>query len=229
MLSLVIRSLIGVAFQIALFGAGLFLPAGTWDWPRATAFLAVYGVVVCVAVVVLARVAPGGLEARLMAPVAASQPWADRVATALLLLSIVVWWVFVPIDVFRLQLLPPPPLWVSILGAAVSLAGLGVIIATIYQNAFVAPIVKDQSDRGQVLIDTGLYGRIRHPMYLGFFVWLGGLALWLESTAAMVALAALLPAFYVRIRVEERTLRETLPGYADYTGRVPHRLVPYVW
>jgi protein-S-isoprenylcysteine O-methyltransferase Ste14 len=229
MLSLVIRSLIGVAFQIALMGAGLFLPAGTWDWPRAAQFLVVYGVVVCLAVVALARGAPGGLEARLAAPAAASQPPADRVATFLLVLSMVAWWVFIPIDVFRLQLLPPPPLLASILGAGASLTGLGVVLATMYQNAFVAPIVKDQSDRGQVLIDTGLYARIRHPMYNGMLIYFFGLALWLESTAAAVAVLALLPSFYARMQVEERTLRATLPGYTEYMERVPHRIVPHVW
>ena len=100
---------------------------------------------------------------------------------------------------------------------------------TIHQNAFVAPIVKDQSDRGQTLVDTGLYGRIRHPMYLGFILWLAGLALWLESTAGAIAVSALLPAFLLRIRVEERTLGATLQGYEDYKNRVPYRLLPFVW
>ena len=47
---LVLRSLVGVAAQLALFAAGLFLPAGTWDWPRATQFLVVYAIVVSAAV-----------------------------------------------------------------------------------------------------------------------------------------------------------------------------------
>lgn len=226
---LVLRSLIGVVFQLALFAAGLLLPAGTWYWPRAIQFLAVYGIVISAAVLVLARIAPGGLEARLSAPIAKSQPAADRIATSLLLVAWIAWWVFIPIDVFRLRLLPPPSPLVSALGAAVSFGGLGIILTTIYQNAFVAPIVKDQSERGQVLIDTGLYGRIRHPMYLGFILFLAGLGLWLESATAALAVLALLPFLWARIRVEERTLREMLPGYADYMDRVPYRLVPLVW
>jgi protein-S-isoprenylcysteine O-methyltransferase Ste14 len=80
-----------------------------------------------------------------------------------------------------------------------------------------------------VLIDTGLYGHIRHPFYLGFLVFFLGLALWLESYAGVAAL--LLPfAFLVaRIKVEEKTLRVTLPGYPEYTRRVRYRLVPFVW
>jgi protein-S-isoprenylcysteine O-methyltransferase Ste14 len=102
-------------------------------------------------------------------------------------------------------------------------------MATLFQNAFAAPIVKDQSERGHVLIDTGLYGRIRHPFYLGLLFLLMGLALWLESYASVLAL--LLPFVFLiaRITVEERTLRETLPGYGDYMKRVRYRLVPFVW
>ena len=111
----------------------------------------------------------------------------------------------------------------------VCLAGFMVILMTIYQNSFAAPIVKDQSDRGQTLVDTGLYSRVRHPMYTGILLWLAGLALWLESTAAAIGVLALVPFFLGRILAEERFLRDTLEGYGDYTNRVRHRLIPFVW
>jgi protein-S-isoprenylcysteine O-methyltransferase Ste14 len=226
---LVLRGLIGGLFQVALITALLLVPAGTWHWPRAIYFLVVYGLVNSVSIVALARLAPASLEARLMAPSAKSQPMADRVVTAFIIVSLFAWLAFIPIDVFRLRLLPLPPLEVSVLGVVLSLAGYVVIWTTLFQNAFAAPIVKDQSERGQVLIDTGLYGRVRHPFYLGFLLFLMGLALWLESYAGVLAL--LLPFVFLvaRIMVEERTLRVTLPGYADYTRRVRYRLVPFVW
>jgi protein-S-isoprenylcysteine O-methyltransferase Ste14 len=154
---------------------------------------------------------------------------ADRIVTPFFIVSFLAWLAFIPIDVFRLRLLPPTPLEVSALGAVLSLAGYAAIWTTLFQNAFAAPIVKDQSDRGQVLIDTGLYGRVRHPFYLGFLLFFMGLALWLESYASVLAL--LLPCFFLvaRIKVEERTLSETLLGYADYMRRVRYRLVPFVW
>jgi protein-S-isoprenylcysteine O-methyltransferase Ste14 len=164
-----------------------------------------------------------------MTPSSKSQPMADRVVTAFLIVSFFVWLAFIPIDVFRLQLLPLPPLEVSVLGAVLLLAGYGIIWTTLFQNAFAAPIVKDQSERGQVLIDTGLYGRIRHPFYLGFLLFFLGLALWLESYAGVPALLLPLAFLVARIKVEERTLGETLLGYAEYTRRVRYRLVPFVW
>ena len=94
----------------------------------------------------------------------------DRIASALLFTAIVAWLVFIPIDVFRLELLAPPSLATSIVGAVVCMAGFILILMTTYQNAFAAPIVKNQSERGQTLVDTGLYSRIRHPMYTGILL-----------------------------------------------------------
>jgi protein-S-isoprenylcysteine O-methyltransferase Ste14 len=226
---LVLRGLIGGLCQIVLMGALLLIPAGTWNWPRAIQFLVVYGLTLLVSIVALARLAPASLETRLTAPSAKSQPMVDRVITLLFIVSVFAWLAFIPIDVFRLRLLPPPQLGISVFGAVLSLAAYGIIWATLFQNAFAAPIVKDQSDRGQVLIDTGLYARIRHPFYLGFILFFIGLALWLESYLSVITLV--LPCLFIvaRIKIEERTLCRTLKGYEEYTRRVRHRLVPFVW
>lgn len=226
---LVLRGLIGGLAQLAVLAAALLIPAGTWHWPRAVQFLLLYALVNSISIVALARLAPASLEARLTAPSAESQPLADRIVTPLFVASILAWFVFIPIDVFRLRLLPPPASEVSLLGALVWLAGYGIIWTTLFQNAFAAPIVRDQSERGQVLIDRGLYARIRHPFYLGFLLFLTGLTLWLESYAGVLALLLPLALLVVRIGIEERTLGETLPGYAEYRRRVRYRLVPFVW
>jgi len=226
---LIVKGLIGGFFQIALFAALLLIPAGTWHWPRAIAFLVLYGLILLASIVALARLAPASLEARLQMPVARSQPRADRVASAFLFFSSMAWFVWIPIDVFRLRLLPPPPLWVSIFGVALLVAGFGVMMTALIQNAFAAPIVKDQSERGHVLVDTGVYSRLRHPFYLGFLVFLIGIGLWLESYASVLVLPLVFVFVVVRIFVEERTLRKTLPGYTGYMEKVPYRLVPFVW
>ena len=98
---LILRGLIGTAVQVAIIGAALLLPAGTWDWPRAIQFLGGYGATVALSVVVLARVAPESLEARLVAPTSASQPAGDRIASALLITALLAWLVFIPVNVFR--------------------------------------------------------------------------------------------------------------------------------
>ena len=225
----IVRGLLGGLLQLVLIGAVLLIPAGTWQWPRAIQFLAAYGVASLVSIVILARVAPASIEARLETPAAKSQPLADRLAGAVLFCALFCWFVFIPVDVHRLQLLPPPEPGVPLLGAILGAGGLGILFAALLQSAFAAPIVRDQSNRGQVLIDTGAYARVRHPFYLGLFLWLVGLALWLGSVAAVLALPVVLVALAGRISVGERTLRDTLPGYADYLKRVRYRIVPWIW
>ncbi|MHC4625049.1 MAG: isoprenylcysteine carboxylmethyltransferase family protein, partial [Planctomycetota bacterium] len=80
-------------FQIVLFAALLLIPAGTWRWPRALLFIVVYGLLLLVSIIALARLAPASLEARLQAPAAKSQPMADRVASSFLFLSLIAWFV----------------------------------------------------------------------------------------------------------------------------------------
>jgi protein-S-isoprenylcysteine O-methyltransferase Ste14 len=226
---LIVRGLFGGAFQVALIGTMLLVPAGTWDWPRAIQFLVGYSIVMCVSILALGLLAPASLEARIGAPVAKSQPRADKVASAFLFLSLFAWFVFIPIDVFHLRLFAPPTLWVSICGVVLLVAGYAILLTAMFQNAFAAPIVKDQSERGQVVIDTGLYGRVRHPFYSGLILFLAGLPLWLESYAGVLALLVVLAALGGRIHAEETTLQETLPGYGEYMQKVRFRLVPLVW
>jgi protein-S-isoprenylcysteine O-methyltransferase Ste14 len=102
-------------------------------------------------------------------------------------------------------------------------------LTALLQNAFAAPVVTNQSQRGQVLIDSGLFGFVRHPLYLGALLFFLGIALWLESYAGVLALPLGFAPLVARMFVEERTLRATLPGYSDYMQRVPYRLVPYLW
>ena len=224
---LIIKGLLGGLFQLVLFAALLLIPAGTWHWPRALQFLVVYAFLYWFLSSRFARLAPASLEAALQAPVAKSQPMADRIITLFIVLSFCAWFVFIPIEVFRLQYCRRPHLIVSVFGAVLFFAGFGIVMTAMYQNAFAAPIVKDQSERGQVLIDTGLYGRIRHPFYLGMLLFLIGIALWLESYASVLVLPLVFVFLVARIFVEEKTLREILPGYIEYMAKVPVPSYPF--
>jgi protein-S-isoprenylcysteine O-methyltransferase Ste14 len=86
-----------------------------------------------------------------------------------------------------------------------------------------------QRERKHALVDTGVYGIVRHPFYAGTPLVLAGLGLWLESYAA--ALFAVVPITFMvmRLELEERFLRRELLGYSEYAARVPHRLLPGIW
>ena len=231
---LILRGLIGGLFQVGLFGSLLVVPAGlvpggTWYWPRALLFLGVYGCVLVISIVALAIKAPASLEARLKPLASKKQPFTDRLVTLGLGLWVVGWFVSIPIDVFFWKLLPTPGFAASGFGVVLTAAGFAIIMAAIYENSFAAPIVEDQTDVGQVLIDTGPYARVRHPLYLGFLPFVAGISLWLESYTSLIVGFGSLVWIIGRIVVEERMLRHTLPGYSEYVEKVPYRLVPFVW
>ena len=231
---LILRGVIGGLFQVAVFGSLLVVPAGlvpggTWYWPRALLFLGVYGCVLVISIVALAIKAPANLEARLKPPVSRKQPAADRIVTTVLMLWFLGWFVSIPIDVFFWKLLPAPGFAVSVLGAVLSVAGFGIIMAAIYENSFAVPIVEDQTEVGQVLVDTGPYARVSHPLYLGLLPFVAGISLWLESYTSLIVSFGFLVVIVGRLVVEERMLRQTLPGYSEYVEKVPYRLVPFVW
>jgi len=224
-----IKGLIGAILQIAFFGALLLIPAGTWQWTEANQFLYCYGFLTLVSTVFLAIKAPRSLEARMEMPMNESQPLSDRIATTFLLVFLVGWFVFIPIDIFHLKLLAPPQHSISILGGAASLLGYGIMLTALYQNEFATPVVRDQSDRGHELRDTGLYGLVRHPFYTGFILFCLGMALWLQSYAALIAGLLPITALIGRIYAEEKILQETLPGYREYMSRTRYRIIPFVW
>ena len=226
---LMIRGILRVLFQIVFLGAILFLPIGHWQWPRALQFIVAFGIISLASTLAMVRWAPASLEARVKRGAAKNQPGADKVASLFLALFHLAWFVLIPLDVFRWQLLPKPPVAVAVMGGVVCLVGYGVMLAALWQNSFAAPIVGDQGERHQVLVDTGLYGLVRHPMYLGHFFLLLGLSLWLESYLALLMIPLVFAPIIARILVEEKTLVEALPGYAGYRERVPYRLIPWVW
>jgi protein-S-isoprenylcysteine O-methyltransferase Ste14 len=122
----------------------------------------------------------------------------------------------------------PGPL-VSSLGLVLFAAGWGIMTLALRENAFAAPVVKHQEERQQTVIDTGVYGVVRHPMYAGAVLLLVGMPLWLESYAAAMLASVPIGTLVLRILVEEQFLRRELKGYDAYTERVRYRLIPFLW
>ena len=226
---LVIKGVVGSLFQTAIIGALILLPAWTWQWTEANQFLICYAILSMFSAVFLALKAPASLEARMEMPMNETQPLSDRIATGFLLAFLLGWFLFIPIDVFYLKLLATPQQMIQILGGIMSLFGYGIMLLALYQNEFATPVVRDQSERGHELRDTGLYGLVRHPFYTGFILFCIGMALWLQSYATLIVGLLPLTALIGRIYAEEKILQETLPGYREYMSRTRNRIIPFIY
>lgn len=227
-----LRGLVGSAVAILFYTVLLFAPTwyltGSFDWPRGWEFILLLIPLYVIATVWLSWTDPALLRDR--TSLAGKQPLADKFATALLVVFIVAWFLLIPWDVHRLQLLPVLPdkigYWV---GIAVFLSGCFLVWQTMRTNTFAATIVKDH-EREQYVVDTGPYAYIRHPMYTSIFLLFTGIGLFLESsTAALIALPGTIIFFLPRMLIEERKLKADLEGYADYMARVRARLIPGIF
>jgi protein-S-isoprenylcysteine O-methyltransferase Ste14 len=97
------------------------------------------------------------------------------------------------------------------------------------ENSYASPVVRIQEDRGQTVISTGPYHYVRHPMYSGIVIFAIGTPLLLGSWYGALWGLIFVIILARRAVLEERTLREELPGYADYMAQVKYRLIPYIW
>ena len=223
----IIARLIADATLVALL---LFLPAGTVAWRHGWVLVAAQLGVRLVTATVVYRVNPTLLHERAKLPIHSDQPTADRL---LLLAVITTGFLALPaiaaLDVFRWHLLPRPVPLIASLGLVLFILGWSIKGLALRANAFATTVIRVQRERQHAVVDRGVYGVVRHPFYAGTPLVLVGLALWLESYTA--ALLAVVPTTFVviRLQLEERFLRRELPGYREYTLRVPHRLIPGIW
>ena len=225
----ILKLIAGIFFNVAIFGILLFVPAGTLDWWRAWVFLGVVFVGAVASTVSLFRTSKELLAERFKPPVQKGQPLADKIVVLLVIAGFVGEIAFIPLDVFRFQLMPKPGIVVSSLGLALFVAGWWIMTLALLENAFASLVVKHQEERGQKVIDSGVYRVVRHPMYAGAVPLLVGLPLWLESCAAALLASVPIAALVLRIIIEERFLKRELTGYNAYTERVRYRLVPFLW
>jgi protein-S-isoprenylcysteine O-methyltransferase Ste14 len=220
---------LAIVWNAFCFGGTLFLAAGTLHWWRAWVFVCVVIVATVATMVGVMRDRPELLKERFKGILQRGQPWVDRLIVLMFAFSFgyLIW--LIPTDVFRWHKLPKPGVIVSSLGLLLYATGFLVVALSLQANAFAIPVVKHQRERGHAVVDTGVYGIVRHPMYVGVILLMFGMPLWLESYAA--ALFAIVPstALAVRILIEERFLRRELAGYEEYTERVRYRLVPGLW
>jgi protein-S-isoprenylcysteine O-methyltransferase Ste14 len=220
-----LRVVIQSVVALAGFGALLFLPAGTFDYWQAWVFLAVFTVVSLFSTVYLMRKDTAIVERRMRAGPKAETRAVQKVAVAGIIILFNAVLVFSALDHrFAWSQVPPA---ISLIGDVLVAVGLGIAVFTVTQNSYAAANITVESD--QKLASTGLYGLVRHPMYMGSMIMLAGIPLALDSWWGLALLVPFMIILAVRITDEEKMLTQELAGYREYTDTVHHRLVPYVW
>ena len=226
---LYLKTFIGIIFQVALFGLFLLLPAPTGYWLDAIYWIGFYFVINLITSFWICAFYPKSMEARLNSDFK-RQPKQDKMATTIILLAIALGLNTISVDVFYLNIFEAPGPVLKYIGLAVFLIGYTIILLTMIQNEFAESVVNIQEERNQVLIETGLYSTIRHPMYSGFMLFFSGTALWMGSIfMATIGTVILMMAFIPRILIEEQTLELELAGYTAYLDRVKYRIIPKIY
>jgi len=119
------------------------------------------------------------------------------------------------------------PVAVVIVASVLFLASYGLYGQVMRENAYLSRTVK--VEQGQKVVDTGLYGIVRHPMYMATLLLFLMMPLILGSWYALIPFAFYPPIIIVRLLSEEKLLNRELPGYEDYKKKVKYRLIPFVW
>ena len=207
-------------YAILLFGA-----AGTLDWPAGWLFLALYAGQMLLTDVRLAQLDPELAQERRMPGKATSPPPWDRRFLMLSALLGPLWMILMGFDAVRFSW-SRLPVALAVPGAVLMLLGAWISYAGLRANRFASLIVRLQPDRGQHVVDTGPYARVRHPIYAGAFLTALGAPLVLGSAWGLIGSGLLILLTARRAVLEERFLADQLPGYRAYAARVRWRVVP---
>ena len=119
------------------------------------------------------------------------------------------------------------PVCVSYAAAAIFLAAYVLYAEVLRENTYLSRTVEVQKD--QKVIDTGLYGVVRHPMYMSTLLLFLAMPLVLGSVISFVIMLAYIPIIAKRIENEEKILGEGLPGYVEYKQKVKRKVIPFIW
>jgi protein-S-isoprenylcysteine O-methyltransferase Ste14 len=214
-------SILGLAF----YGLILFGPAGTLNYWQGWVFIAAFTAATIGPTIYLARTNPAALQRRMRAGPRAETRAAQKIIITGSMLDLFVMMAFSALD-HRMGW-STVPVWVSVLGDVLVVAGLGLTMLVVIQNAYAAATVTVET--GQKVASGGVYKFVRHPMYVGTLIMMVGIPLALGSYWGLLFVIPGVLVLVFRILDEEALLTQELPGYREYAQRVRYRLVPNVW
>lgn len=200
----------------------LFLPAGTLRYPQAWLLIGILFVPMFSAGLIMMNKAPSLLKKRLNAKETQSEQRQVILLSGVMFLA-----AFISAGLsFRFQVLVLP-FSVSVIAAVVFLAAYALYAEVLRENAYLSRTIEVQEE--QKVIDTGLYGLVRHPMYMATVLLFLMMPLVLGSVISLLFMLGYVPIIVKRIRNEEDVLEKGLTGYREYKKRVRYRLIPHIW
>ena len=212
-----------------LFPAFILFLAGDWFWIEGWIFSIWFLVMLLSISIYLALKDPALLAERSKLPDDDNQKKWDKYFLFLVYGLFILWLILMPLDAKRFGWSPAFPLWLKVIGGLALLPSLFLLYRSIAQNTFASTKVRIQTERKQHVISTGVYGFVRHPMYLGNSLLCVGAPLMLGSMYGLLLGVIAIFLMVGRIIGEEKMLINELEGYEDYTKKVKCRLIPFVW
>jgi protein-S-isoprenylcysteine O-methyltransferase Ste14 len=223
------KKLVFTFLFILLFPALILILSGDLLWPAGWIFC-IWFVLLCYSTILyLHGKNPSLLKERYQKPGAGNQQGWDRYVVYLISIGFTCWIVIMPLDAKRFGWSPIFPLWLNVLGGAGLVGSFFLFFRSYTDNTFLSPLVRIQEDRKHQVVSTGVYGFVRHPMYLGAILMLIGAPLLLGSLFGVIVGLALTLLLMIRIIGEEKMLTRNLDGYKEYTQNVRYRLIPHLW
>ncbi|MBI5353355.1 MAG: isoprenylcysteine carboxylmethyltransferase family protein [Chloroflexi bacterium] len=225
-MSPILKRIFQLLALVILQAAILFISAGSLRWAAGWWYIGLYLVMLLFASVVML---PNRAEvvAERSKGIKGGKSW-DLKITRLLALPSLGLLILAGLDQ-RWSLTPPLSVWVMLLGALTFGIGYAIVVWAMLNNPFFSQVVRIQSERGHIAITSGPYRFIRHPGYFGMTVSMLGAVFLLDSLWGLICFVFYLILILIRTRLEDSTLQDELPGYAEYTSRTKYRLIPGIW
>ena len=221
-MKLVISALSKFLIGVLLLGAMLFIPAGTLNYPGAWLYLALQFLPMLLMGIVMVIRSPELLKKRLSSK---EKEKAQKGVLALSGLMFPVGFILSALDFTRNW--SNVPIWGVCIASVLFIIGYGMYAEVMRENAYLSRTIEVQE--GQKVVSTGLYGIIRHPMYLATMLMFLPIPLILGSLWGLIPFALYPIIIIIRIFNEEKVLTESLEGYSAYKTKVKYKLIPFIW
>ena len=213
-------------FGTFIFFAVIFVSAGRIDYPQGLIYVSL-GLIMAILNYTVLRIDPELLKER-SKPGDGTKKW-DKTILGLSFLVTISMYIIAGLDSGRFHWSPEFHWSICLPGIILTASGQLLFLIAQKQNRFFSSTVRIQTDREHVVCDTGLYKTVRHPAYLGSIIQAAGFPLLFGSLWSIIPVSVLITLFVIRTVLEDRTLRNELKGYPEYSDKTRYKIIPFVW